>query len=224
VTHALRTNEYHDRNDQYEWFVDALQLRKPAIWDYSRMNFVYTLLSKRKLTWFVDNNIVSGWDDPRFPTVRGIVRRGMTISALKEYILMQGASKNILNLEWDKLWALNRKELDPIAPRHTGIANPVEWTFVNGPDKPYSQELPKHKKNPEVGLKTTWFSSTVVIDGEDANLVEINEEVTLMDWGNAIVRKVQKDAATGKVVAIEGELNLQGDFKKTKKKLTWLAK
>ena len=64
----------------------------------------------------------------------------------------------------------------------------------------------------------------VVIDGEDANLVEINEEVTLMDWGNAIVRKVQKDAATGKVVAIEGELNLQGDFKKTKKKLTWLAK
>ena len=126
VTHALRTSEYRDRNDQYTWFIKKLNLRSVHIWDYSRINFVYTLLSKRKLTWFVDQKRVSGWDDPRFPTIRGILRRGMTVSALREYILMQGASKNTLLLEWDKLWAVNKKVIDPVAPRFTALASPAD--------------------------------------------------------------------------------------------------
>ncbi|GJN93940.1 hypothetical protein Rhopal_006999-T1 [Rhodotorula paludigena] len=71
VTHALRTNEYRDRNPQYQWMLDALSLRKVDVWDFGRLAFVYTLLSKRKLKWFVEEGHVSGWDDPRFPTVRG---------------------------------------------------------------------------------------------------------------------------------------------------------
>lgn len=71
VTHALRTNEYRDRNPQYQWMLDALDLRKVDVWDFGRLAFVYTLLSKRKLKWFVEEGHVSGWDDPRFPTVRG---------------------------------------------------------------------------------------------------------------------------------------------------------
>ena len=72
VTHALRTNEYRDRNPQYWWMLDALNMRKVDIWDFGRINFTYTLLSKRKLKAMVEEKqLVGGWDDPRFPTVRG---------------------------------------------------------------------------------------------------------------------------------------------------------
>lgn len=121
VTHALRTNEYRDRNPLYAWFLEVLNLRKVSMWDFSRANFVYTLLSKRKLTWFVDEGLVTGWDDPRFPTVRGILRRGMTVEALRTYTLMQGSSQKMLSVEWDKIWALNKKVVDPISGRYTAL-------------------------------------------------------------------------------------------------------
>ena len=224
VTHALRTNEYHDRNDQFYWFIDKLKIRKPFIWDYSRMNFIFTLLSKRKLTWFVDQKRVEGWDDPRFPTIRGVLRRGLTVEALKEYIYMQGPSKNILLLEWDKLWAVNRKVIDPITPRFTAVtdADRVKVHIAEGPATPYSKEIPKHKKNPDLGNKMTVFASTVLLDAADAAEIEDNEELTLMDWGNIIVTAIHKDA-TGKVTSIDAKANFDGDFKKTKKKITWLA-
>lgn len=183
VTHALRTNEYRDRNVQYQWMLEALGLRKVNIWDFSRINFVYTLLSKRKLTWFVNEGIVSGWDDPRFPTVRGIRRRGMTIEALKQYILMQGASQNVLMLEWDKLWALNKKVIDPVAPRHTAVIKEhmVHCNVQGAPATPEVKEVLKHKKNPDVGTKKTTYSNKIVVDQEDAKTFEIGEEVKIWD-------------------------------------------
>ncbi|KAI9496257.1 tRNA synthetases class I, catalytic domain-containing protein [Zychaea mexicana] len=224
VTHALRTNEYRDRNPQYDWMLKTLGLRHVTIWDFSRINFVYTLLSKRKLQWFVDQGIVAGWDDPRFPTVRGIRRRGMTIEALKQYILMQGASQNTLLLEWDKLWALNRKVIDPIAPRHTAVIkdNMVQVNVQGAPATPEVKENLKHKKNPDLGTKKTSYSSKIVLDQEDAKSLEVGEEITLMDWGNAFVRNVVK-GDDGLATSVDLELHLEGDFKKTKKKLSWLS-
>ncbi|GJJ77614.1 glutamyl-tRNA synthetase [Entomortierella parvispora] len=223
VTHALRTDEYHDRNPQYQWFLDNLGLRQVHIWEYSRLSFVYTLMSKRKLTWFVDQGRVSGWDDPRFPTIRGILRRGLTMEALKTYILMQGASTNYITLEWDKLWAVNRKQIDPIAPRHTAVEglNKVKVT-VSGADAYNLKEVPRHKKNEALGNKRTAYGPTLWMDQADCKELEVNEEVTFMDWGNAFIRKIEKNAE-GIVTGVEAELHLEGDFKKTKKKLTWLA-
>ena len=89
ITHALRSSEYHDRNAQYYKVLEDMGLRRVEIYEFSRLNLVYTLLSKRKLLWFVQQGKVGGWDDPRFPTVQGIVRRGLKIEALIQFILEQ---------------------------------------------------------------------------------------------------------------------------------------
>ncbi|PIA12463.1 ribosomal protein L25-like protein, partial [Coemansia reversa NRRL 1564] len=178
----------------------------------------------RKLQWFVDQGFVTGWDDPRFPTVRGIRRRGMTIDALRQYVLMQGASQKNMLLEWDKIWALNKKLIDPVAPRHTAVVKQglVPATIVGAPATPEVRDLPKHKKNPDLGTKRTVFSSLVFIDQADAATFEQNEEITLMDWGNAIVESIER-SSEGTVTALSLRLHLEGDVKTTKKKITWLG-
>ncbi|CAD6624030.1 CIC_collapsed_G0018290.mRNA.1.CDS.1 [Saccharomyces cerevisiae] len=219
VTHALRTIEYRDRNAQYDWMLQALRLRKVHIWDFARINFVRTLLSKRKLQWMVDKDLVGNWDDPRFPTVRGVRRRGMTVEGLRNFVLSQGPSRNVINLEWNLIWAFNKKVIDPIAPRHTAIVNPVKIHLEGSeaPQEPKIEMKPKHKKNPAVGEKKVIYYKDIVVDKDDADVINVDEEVTLMDWGNVIITKKNDD---GSMVA---KLNLEGDFKKTKHKLTWLA-
>ncbi|WFD32696.1 glutamate--tRNA ligase [Malassezia sp. CBS 17886] len=223
ITHALRTNEYHDRNPQYAWFLERLGLRGVDIWDYGRLNFVYTLLSKRKLQWFVDHGVVHGWDDPRFPTVRGIRRRGMTVDCIRQFILSQGPSQQIINMEWDNIWALNKRLIDPVVPRFVALdeAQMVPATIA-GVGAPCEKMLPRHKKNAELGTKTTVFDSSILLEQADAASFEDGEEVTLMDWGNVIVRG-REHAADGAVTRLQLDANLDGDFKATKKKVTWLA-
>eukprot|EP00803_Ostreobium_quekettii_P001629 evm.model.scf_402.2 EVM.evm.TU.scf_402.2 scf_402:7076-15125(+) len=228
VTHALRTSEYKDREAQYQWILKEMQevwpqLPNVTIWEFSRLNFVYTVLSKRKLQWFVTNGLVDGWDDPRFPTVQGMLRRGLQLEALREFILPQAASKNITLQEWDKIWTINKKLLDPVVPRHTAV-DPVACVklhLCNGPAEPERVEMPRHKKNEAAGKKITTRMSDIWLDQSDAKLVKMDEEVTLMDWGNCIIRAIEQDS-DGTVKGLEGELHLEGDFKKTKLKLTWL--
>lgn len=225
VTHALRTTEYRDRNPQYEWMLQHLKLRHVQVWDFARMNFIKTLLSKRKLTKLVETGRVWGWDDPRFPTIRGIRRRGMTVPALREFILKQGPSKNIVNFDWALIWATNKKYIDPVAARHTTIFtnDVVKTTVTGGPSSPYSEEKPKHAKNPAVGNKQVVYSSSILLEQEDVKLFKPDEEITLMNWGNAFVRKISTNAETGVITNLEVELNPTGDVKKTEKKVTWLA-
>ncbi|XVE68500.1 hypothetical protein DITRI_Ditri09bG0072900 [Diplodiscus trichospermus] len=224
ITHALRSSEYHDRNAQYYWIQEDMRMRKVHIYEFSRMNMVYTLLSKRKLLWFVQNGKVDGWDDPRFPTVQGIVRRGLKIEALIQFILEQGASKNLNLMEWDKLWTINKKIIDPVCPRHTAVIEEcrVLLTLTNGPDEPFVRIIPRHKKYEGAGEKATTYTKRIWIDYADAECISVDEEVTLMDWGNAIVKEIIKDQE-GNITQLVGVLHLEGSVKTTKLKLTWLA-
>ena len=197
-------------------------MRNVEIWDYGRLNFVYTLLSKRKLQWFVDHGVVSDWSDPRFPTVRGIRRRGMTIDCIQQFILSQGPSQQIINMEWDNIWALNKRLLDPVVPRFVALSeNQLVKATIQGAPPAHEKQVPRHKKNAELGVKTTVYDSHIFLEQADAASFGDNEEITLMDWGNVIVRN--KSVQDGVVTALELEAHLDGDFKVTKKKVTWLA-
>uniref|UniRef100_A0A673BL06 Bifunctional glutamate/proline--tRNA ligase n=1 Tax=Sphaeramia orbicularis TaxID=375764 RepID=A0A673BL06_9TELE len=222
VTHALRTTEYHDRDEQFYWIIDALRLRKPYIWEYARLNLNNTVLSKRKLTWFVDQGYVDGWDDPRFPTVRGVLRRGMTVDGLKQFIAAQGGSRSVVNMEWDKIWAFNKKVIDPVAPRYTALSSSYVVPVSIPEAAEEMKEVAKHPKNMEVGMKEVWYGPQVMIEGADAETLSEGEVVTFINWGNIIITKINK-GADGKVVSMEGRLNLDNkDYKKTTK-ITWLA-
>lgn len=220
VTHALRTTEYHDRDDQYYWFIEKLGLRTLHIYEYSRLNMNNTVLSKRKLTWFVDEGLVDGWDDPRFPTVRGIMRRGMTVEGLKDFIVSQGSSRSVVNMEWDKIWACNKKVIDRVAPRFTALEGDLIPVNVAGA-KEESATAQKHPKDPSIGQKTVWRGPRVLIEAADAADLKEGENATFINWGNIRIKKINK--VNGKIESVDGELNLDNtDFKKTLK-MTWLA-
>lgn len=223
VTHALRTTEYTDRNEQYQWFLDTLHLRQVHIWDFARINFVQTFLSKRRLKQVIETGLVSGWDDPRMPTLRGIIRRGLTISALRQFMLMQGPSRNAVSMDWTILWALNQKIIDPIAIRLTAVETNRMITAIisNGPSQLYFESKPKHLKQAALGIRPVAFSSTILLDQADGMAFTLGEEVTLMKWGNAIVKRIDK--ARNIITGLELTLNLEGDVRKTEKKITWLA-
>uniref|UniRef100_A0A452ZLB5 glutamate--tRNA ligase n=2 Tax=Aegilops tauschii subsp. strangulata TaxID=200361 RepID=A0A452ZLB5_AEGTS len=223
VTHALRSSEYHDRNAQYYRILQDMGLRRVEIFEFSRLNMVYTVLSKHTLRWFVQNKKVEDWTDARFPTVQGILRRGLKIEALIQFILEQGASKNLNLMEWDKLWTINKKIIDPVCGRHTAVLKDksVPLTLTNGPEVPFIRILPRHKKFEGAGYKAITFANRIWLEYADASAISVGEEVTLMDWGNAIIKEIKTDDGT--ITQLVGELHPDGSVKMTKLKLTWLS-
>lgn len=235
VTHALRTSEYNDRNAQYYWMCDALHIRKPTVVDYSRLALQSTLLSKRKLNWFVSEGLVSGWDDPRMPTVRGILRHGLTPEGLRQFVLAQGSSRSTAVMEWDKIWAFNKKVLDPITPRYTGlymdasipagspnVPQGLVAVTITGQTRAETKSTPLHPKDAKIGKKDIVLAPVVLVELADAVCFKENENVTFINWGNLRIRKIHR-TSDGQVTNVEADLNLEDtDYKKTQK-ITWLA-
>ena len=220
VTHALRTTEYNDRDEQFQWIAKALGIRRPRNHAFSRVNFEYTVLSKRKLTWFVNQGYVTGWDDARFPTVRGVVRRGIDIAALRSFMYEQGASRNVVNMVWHKFWATNKKEIDTRAKRFMAIDDQDRVTLIvsNGPtvESNTYKETSFHPKDPAMGSRTMRLANRVFLESADVQGITVGEEIVLLRWGVIKISKVDGKILTGEYVP-------DGDFKKAKLKLSWLA-
>ena len=220
VSHALRTTEYNDRDEQYAWFQHALRIRRNRIHAFARMNFMYTELSKRKLAWFVDQGLVEGWNDPRFPTVQGVIRRGVNMTALRKFILSQGASRRVVNMDWAKFWAENKKEIDLSAKRFMAI-DATDHVILRVTNAPLAQDyaytmtdyLPK---DPSFGNRCVRLASEVLLETTDTQGMTVGETIVLMRWG---VVKLTKVSGTH----LEGEYVPDGDIKASKRKITWLA-
>lgn len=144
------------------------------------------------------------------------------ISGLREFIIAQGSSKSVVFMEWDKIWAFNKKVIDPIAPRYTALTlNKTVVVKVAGIEKAETIQVAAHPKNPEVGQKTVWIGPRILIDYEDAETLKEGENATFINWGNLMIKNIHRDAKK-KITSIDAALNLDNkDFKKTVK-LTWL--
>jgi len=104
ISHALRANEYRDHYEIYKWVIRKFNLKLPHVIHFSKLQFQNTIMSKRHLKYLVDNNIVNGWDDPRIPTIKGLLRKGLTVKGLKEYVISMGSNNNSSLPSWNKLW------------------------------------------------------------------------------------------------------------------------
>lgn len=219
VTHALRTTEYNDRDEQYQWIQKALGLRCVRIHAFSRVNFMYTVLSKRKLAWFVEQGLVEGWGDARFPTVRGVVRRGVNLDALKTFIYSQGASRRVVNMDWSKFWAENKKEIDKKAKRFMAVDERLHASLkiVNVPQGNSYVSTSVHPKDPTMGSRAMQIGQNVILEAVDVNGLQAGEDIVLLRWGVVKITKRHSD------VDFEGEYVPNGDFKAAKRKLSWMA-
>lgn len=206
-------------DEQYQWFQTALGLRRVRIHAFARMNFQFTELSKRKLAWFVENGHVTGWDDARFPTIRGVIRRGVNPKALREFICSQGASRRLVNMEWKKFWAENKKEIDKEAKRYMAIdkVDNVKLTVTNGPSEDDNAYLTTDflPKNAAFGKRIVRISKEVLLEKVDTDGIAVGENIVLMRWGVVKITKVDE--------GLEGEYVPDGDFKAAKRKITWIA-
>merc|ERR550537_374543 len=157
----------------YEWVQEAAGVKKVNLTEFSKTQFSHTVLSKRKLAWFVDNGHVEGWDDARFPTIRGVMRRGMTVEALQDFVMTQGASKATNLMEWDKIWAINKQKIDPIIPRYAAVGKEgsVRLDLSDGPAEPTGKMEKKHPKNDELGERLIMLYKSVWVEGDDAELI-----------------------------------------------------
>ena len=176
------------------------------------------------MQWFADTKRVDGWDDPRFPTVRGVIRKGIRVETLTEFMLEQGPSKRSNLMEWEKLWAINKRIIDPICPRYSAVKveKACRIILTNVPAEPEAVSVPMSKLNLQLGERPLWKTNNILVDFIDAeNLIKVGEKVTLMNMGNVMISS--KDLQDDGSYLMSGEyLPEDKDFKKTAK-LTWLA-
>ena len=173
ITHSICTLEFENNRELYDWFVDNAEMEsRPKQYEFARLSLGYTLMSKRKLRRLVEEGNVSGWDDPRMPTIAGLRRRGVRASAIRNFAAMIGVSKANSRVDRDKLDFCVRDDLNHVAPRVMAVLNPLKLTIRNYPegqsecfDAPYyPHDVPKE------GTRPLPFSRSIYIDRSDFRL------------------------------------------------------
>lgn len=156
VDYSICTLEFETRRESYYWVLEALQLYRPKVYEFSRLNITYTVLSKRKLLKLVKGNQVQGWDDPRMPTIKGLRRRGYTADILNAFCKDIGVTRNENVIQYERLQHWARAILNETAPRAMGVLNPILLTITNL-SSPFLSRLPTFLLRPNGAL--TLFSS-----------------------------------------------------------------
>jgi len=169
ITHSLCTLEFEDHRPLYDWFLDQLNPpHRPRQIEFSRLNLAYTITSKRKLKALVDEGVVSGWDDPRMPTISGMRRRGYPPAAMRDFVTRAGVTKKDKLIEMGVLENCVRETLGDTAPRRMAVLKPLKVTLTNYPDGQVEiMEAMNHPARPEFGTRELPFSRELWIEQDD---------------------------------------------------------
>lgn len=169
ITHSLCSLEFQDHRPLYNWFVENAEMpNQPQQIEFSRLNLNYTITSKRKLKALVEGGHVSGWDDPRMPTLAGCRRRGYTAAAIRNLIAQLGVSKQDSITDVALLEESVRNDLNPTAPRRMAVVKPIKLVITNYPkDQVETLSLSNHPQDPEMGRRDVPFSNTLYIESDD---------------------------------------------------------
>ncbi len=212
ITHSICTLEFENNRPLYDWFLEQLIAgARPRQVEFARLNVSYTVLSKRRLIELVEGRYVTGWDDPRMPTVAGLRRRGCTPEAIRNFCNAIGVAKNDNLVDIALLEHCVREDLNEKAPRAMGVLRPLKVILDNYPeDKTEEFEVANHPQNPGMGTRKVPFSRVLYIERDDFDenppkkykRLSPGREVRLR---NAYVIKYQnlvKDERTGEITEL----------------------
>jgi glutaminyl-tRNA synthetase len=168
ITHSICTLEFENHRPLYDWFCDALGIHHPQQIEFARLNLTYTVMSKRKLLQLVTEKHVSGWDDPRMLTIRGLRRRGYTAEAIQAFCERIGVAK--FNSTIDMAWLEDaiRENLNESAPRAMAVLKPLKVVLTNiDLGDVIEVEAPNHPQKPEMGTRKVPLTREIFIEEDD---------------------------------------------------------
>ena len=168
ITHSLCSIEFEDHRPLYDWYLDKLNVYHPQQIEFARLNLDYTVMSKRKLKRLVDEEFVSGWDDPRMPTISGMRRRGYTARAIRNFMDEVGVAKRDNVMELAKLEFHLRQDLNKVCERRMAVLNTIKVIITNYPNE--NSEILEAVNNPEnlsSGVRNISFSRELFIERND---------------------------------------------------------
>ena len=173
ITHSLCSLEYRDHRPLYEWFPEQLGVFQPRQIEFARLNLNYTVMSKRKLRRLVEENYVTGWDDPRMPTLRGMRRRGYTAKAIVDFVQRMGistvaTSNSGIIADIAKLEESVRDDLNKTALRRMAVLKPLKVVIDNYPDEQVEEmDAVNNPEDPSAGARKIPFSKVLYIEQDD---------------------------------------------------------
>ena len=191
ISHSLCTLEFQDNRRLYDWILDNLnefnKPNRPHQYEFSRLNLEYTVMSKRKLNILVENKHVSGWDDPRMPTISGLRKRGCSPKALELFSEKIGISKVDSMTDIKILEDCIREDLNDNAPRSMAVIDPIRVVIENYPnDSIESIKAPIHPQNESMGEREIFFSKEIFIEREDFCEIAPNNKYKRLSIGKEV--------------------------------------
>ena len=168
ITHSICTLEFENHRPLYDWYIDQLGIHHPQQIEFARLNLTYTVMSKRKLLELVTSNRVSGWDDPRMPTLCGLRRRGYTPASIRNFCETIGVAKFNSTIQLNVLENALREDLNKTAPRVMAVLDPIKVVIENYPEGESEQvEAINNPEDPDAGTRLVPFGRELFIERED---------------------------------------------------------